>query len=111
FILASPKGDDKKSAGFKPCRRHLTTPQPQSLMPVPYTVPARTTERIEILKKLPPDQLGDPHAAVYPLSSSTTATSSKPPTSASPSRAPAALLLRKSNCSKRTPRAGGARPR
>jgi len=80
-------------------------------MPLPYTVPARTTERIEILKKLPPNQLGDPHAAVYPLSSSTTATSSKPPTNASPSRAPAALLLRKSNCSKRTPRAGGARPR
>ena len=34
-------------------------------MPLPYTVPARTTERIEILKKLPPDQLGDPSAAVY----------------------------------------------
>jgi len=34
-------------------------------MPLPYTVPARTSERIEILKKLPPDQLGDPPAAVY----------------------------------------------
>jgi len=79
-------------------------------MPLPYTVPARTTERIEILKKLPPDQLGDPHAAVYPLSSSTTATSSKPPTSASPSRAPAAFPAEKQLLEEIATRRRGAAP-
>jgi len=80
-------------------------------MPLPYTVPARTSERIEILKKLPPDQLGDPPAAVYAAllfdDGNQLETAKQYIAIARAGR----IFPQKSNCSKRSPRAGGARPR
>jgi len=65
FILASPEGGRQKICWFQAVSKAPNDTAAAVTYAVALTVPARTTERIEILKKLPPDQLGDPHAAVY----------------------------------------------
>ncbi len=65
FYFGEPRRGTTKICWFQAVPKAPTDTAAEVTYAFALTVPARTTERIEILKKLPPDQLGDPHAAVY----------------------------------------------
>ena len=63
----------------------------------------RTTEGLEILQKLPPEQLRDPHIAVYAALLSMTTIRSISPTNTLPWPKPAPFIRRKNSSWRRSP--------